>query len=410
MFSEAESAKPNPLMNTYGRIPLTMKRGKGSWLWDGEGRKYLDYTTGIAVTALGHCHPEVTEAIRSQSGTLLHTSNLFNIENQYALAQLLVSNSFADRVFFCNSGTEAVEGSIKLARKWGSAHGGKYAVISTLGAFHGRTLGALSATGSEKYKEGFSPLVQGFHFAPYADADAISRLVVETEPCAVILEPVQGENGVVVPPEGYLGRVRDICTENGVLLVLDEIQTGIGRTGRFFACEHEEVEPDIMAVAKSLGGGVPCGAVLAREDVAAHFIPGIHGSTFGGNPLACAAACAVIKTILGEGLVKRAEKLGNFFLEKLEMIMHRYPEYVREVRGAGLMLGLEFKDENFAGRCFSVSLRRGLLVILTVGTVFRILPPLNTSEQEIEFAVTVINESIDEVISDGKESSFGRRT
>ncbi len=401
MSSKLESVAPNPLMNTYSRIPITMKRGKGSWLWDGKGRKYLDYTTGIAVTVLGHCHPEVTEAIASQCSTLVHTSNLFNIENQNTLAQLLISTSFADKIFFCNSGTEAVEGSIKLARKWGLAHGGKYAVISTLGAFHGRTLGALSATGSEKYKEGFSPLVRGFHFAPYSDADAIARLITETEPCAVILEPVQGENGVVVPPKGYLSRVRDICRENDVLLILDEIQTGIGRTGRFFACEHEGVEPDIMAVAKSLGGGVPCGSVLAKENVASHFIPGAHGSTFGGNPLACAAACAVIKTVLREGLIERAEELGNFFLEKLEQIKSKYPEYVREVRGMGLMLGLEFKDENFARRCFSVSIRKGLLVILTVGTVFRILPPLNTSEEEIGFAVTAINESIEEVISDG---------
>lgn len=396
-----EDPSAKHLMETYSRLPLTMRRGSGSWLWDTEGKKYLDYTTGIAVNNLGHCHPKITDAIVSQAATLVHTSNLFNIENQSALGEMLTSNSFADRVFFCNSGTEAVEGSIKLARKWGAQNGGRHAIISTEGAFHGRTLGALSATGSQKYREGFSPFLEGFHFAPYADSDAIARLVAEISPCAVILEPVQGENGVIVPPPGYLKQVSEICGENNMLLILDEIQVGMGRTGRLFAYEHEDVRPDIVALAKALGGGVPCGAVLATEEVAKHFTPGAHGSTFGGNPLAAGAACVAIETILEENLPERAGKLGGYFLEKLEEIRQKYPQYIKDVRGKGLIIGVEFSDRAFARDCFSVSVKNGLLVILTVERVFRILPPLNTSEEEIDFAVTIIKKSIEEVISSG---------
>lgn len=396
-----EDARGKYLMETYSRLPITMRKGSGSWLWDTEGKKYLDYTTGIAVNNLGHCHPRITDAITSQAATLTHTSNLFNIENQSALAEMLISNSFADRVFFCNSGTEAVEGSIKLARKWGAENGGKFAVISTEGAFHGRTLGALSATESEKYREGFSPFLEGFHFAPYADPEAIARLASETNPCAVILEPVQGENGVIVPPPGYLRQVSEICGKNNMLLILDEIQVGMGRTGKLFAYEHEDVRPDIVALAKALGGGVPCGAVLAREDVAKHFTPGAHGSTFGGNPLAAGAACAAVETILRENLAERARELGDYFLGKLEDVRKKYPEHIREVRGKGLIIGVEFRDGIFARDCFSVSVRNGLLVILTVERVFRILPPLNTNEEEIDLAVSVITKSIEEVVSSG---------
>ena len=396
-----EDPRGKYLMETYSRLPITMRKGSGSWLWDTEGKKYLDYTTGIAVNNLGHCHPSITDAITSQAATLIHTSNLFNIENQSALSEMLVSNSFADKVFFCNSGTEAVEGSIKLARKWGAQNGGKFAVISTEGAFHGRTFGALSATESEKYREGFSPFLEGFHFAPYADPEAIARLASETNPCAVILEPVQGENGVIVPPPGYLKQVEEICGKSDMLLILDEIQVGMGRTGRLFAYEHEDVRPDIVALAKALGGGVPCGAVLAREDVAKHFTPGAHGSTFGGNPLAAGAACAAIETILRENLPERAGELGDYFLGKLEDVRKKYSEHITEVRGKGLIIGVEFSDGTFARDCFSVSVQNGLLVILTVERVFRILPPLNTNKEEIDFAVDVITKSIEEVVSSG---------
>ena len=396
-----EDPRAKYLMETYSRLPITMKKGSGSWLWDTEGKKYLDYTTGIAVNNLGHCHPKITDVITSQAATLIHTSNLFNIENQSALAEMLISNSFADRVFFCNSGTEAVEGSIKLARRWGAQNGGRHAIISTEGAFHGRTFGALSATGSEKYREGFSPFLEGFHFAPYRDPDATARLAAETDPCAVILEPVQGENGVIVPPPGYLSRIKEICEERGMLLILDEIQVGMGRTGKLFAYEHEDIKPDIVALAKALGGGIPCGAVLATENVAKHFSPGVHGSTFGGNPLAAGAACAAVETILEENLAEGAGKLGDYFLAKLEDVQKKYPKHIKEVRGKGLIIGVEFSDRDFARNCFSVSVKNGLLVILTVERVFRILPPLNTNEEEIDFAVAVITKSIEEVISSG---------
>ena len=396
-----EDPKAKHLMETYSRLPIAMRRGNGSWLWDTEGKKYLDYTTGIAVNNLGHCHPKITDAIVSQASTLIHTSNLFNIENQSVLGEMLTSNSFADRVFFCNSGTEAVEGSIKLARRWGAQNGGRHAIISTEGAFHGRTFGALSATGSQKYREGFSPFLEGFHFAPYANPEAIARLASETNPCAVILEPVQGENGVIVPPTGYLRQIKDICGENDMLLILDEIQVGMGRTGKLFAYEHEDVRPDIVALAKALGGGVPCGAVLATEEVAKHFTPGAHGSTFGGNPLAAGAACATVETILEENLPERAGKLGDYFLERLEEIRQEYPEHIKDVRGKGLIIGVEFSDGDFARDCFSASVKNGLLVILTVERVFRILPPLNTSEEEIDFAVAAITKSIEEVVSSG---------
>lgn len=396
-----EDPRGKHLMETYSRLPVTMREGSGSWLWDTEGKKYLDYTAGIAVNNLGHCHPSITDAITSQAATLIHTSNLFNIENQSALAETLVSNSFADRVFFCNSGTEAVEGSIKLARKWGAENGGKFAIISTEGAFHGRTFGALSATGSEKYRDGFSPFLEGFHFAPYGDPEAIARLASETNPCAVILEPVQGENGVIVPPPGYLKQVEEICGKSGMLLILDEIQVGMGRTGKLFAYEHEDVRPDIVALAKALGGGVPCGAVLATEDVARHFTPGAHGSTFGGNPLAAGAACAAVETILRENLPEKARELGDYLLCKLEDVRGKYPEHVSEVRGKGLIIGVEFSDGTFARNCFSVSVKNGLLVILTVERVFRILPPLNTNKEEIDLAVAIITKSIEEVASSG---------
>lgn len=384
------------LMNTYGRLPVTMERGSGSWLWDTEDKKYLDYTTGISVNNLGHCHKKITEAVTAQAKLLVHTSNLFTIEKQSALAETLVSRSFADRAFFCNSGTEAVEGAIKLARKWGAENGGRHGIISTEGAFHGRTMGALSATGTDKYKEGFGPFLDGFSFAPYGETSTIRRLAERGDSCAVIVEPVQGENGVIIPPPGYLRRVRDICRENDMLLIFDEIQTGMGRTGKLFAYEHENVEPDIMALAKALGGGIPCGAVLAREEVAAHFTPGTHGSTFGGNPLAAAAACATVKAIFDENLLENATTLGSYFLENFRDTERRYRRRIKETRGKGLMIGIEFEDPDFAKACFMVSVNNGLLVILTVERVFRLLPPLNTSEQEMDFALATLEKSIEE--------------
>ena len=389
------------VMNTYGRIPIAVKEGKGSWLWDYEGNKYLDLTTGIAVTNLGHSNPELIETIKNQSDSIIHSSNLFYLEAQAMLSKLLVQNSFADKVFFCNTGTEAVEGAIKLARKWGSSNGNRFKIISTLGSFHGRTFGALSATGNNKYHAGFSPLLDGFEFVPFGEVDPLKELIKDDKICALIVEPIQGENGVVLPPVDYLKEVRNICNSHNVLLILDEIQVGIGRTGKLFAYEHSGIEPDIMTIAKALGGGVPCGAVLAKEQIANSFSPGSHGTTFGGNPLAVSCGATVINTILKNKLLDNTTELGNYFLEKLKHLQGEYPKIIKEVRGKGLILGIEFFENETAKNIVNKTISKGVLTILTAEKVMRILPPLIVTKEEIDFALEKINESVKEVSSNG---------
>lgn len=389
------------VMGTYNRIPVTIEKGLGSWVWDKEGNKYLDYTCGIAVTNLGHSNKKVLSAINKQLKQILHTSNLFNIEPQAILARKLVENSFADKVFFCNTGTEAVEAAIKLSRKWGKKNGNRFKIISTYGGFHGRTFGALSATGTKKYQDGYAPLLEGFEFVDYGDAEQIRQAAMNNQICAVILEPVQGENGVIIPPDGYFKEVRKICDNNGIILILDEIQVGMGRTGKLFCHQHEGIEPDVMAIAKALGNGIPCGAVLAREEVASCFTPGSHGTTFGGNPLAMSTASVVFDTIFNDNLLKKCINNGNYFLKKLADLKDEYPDQIEEVRGKGLILGVEFKDKVFAKELFQTCMKKGLLVILTVEKVFRILPPINTNKEEIDFALNIINESIKEAVSNG---------
>lgn len=347
------------VLGTYSRIPLTIKKGEGSWVWDNDGNKYLDFTTGIAVNNLGHSHPGLTEVIKEQAGNILHTSNLFYLESQANLGKMLVENSFADKVFFCNTGTEAVEGAIKFARKWGSENGGKYRIISTLGSFHGRTFGALSATGSTKFQEGFTPMLEGFDFVPYGDVEELNEKASGGDMCAMIVEPIQGENGVIVPPGGYLNEVREICSKNNILLILDEIQVGMGRTGKLFAYEHEGIEPDIMSLAKGLGGGVPCGAVLLNENVAGHITPGSHGSTFGGNPLAASCALETIKTINSDRFLANVTESGNYFLNKLKDIQLEYKAVIREVRGKGLIIGVELKSADLAKKAYFANYFRG---------------------------------------------------
>ncbi len=389
------------LMGTYNRIPITIEKGLGSWVWDKEGKKYLDYTSGIAVTNLGHTNKKVLAALRDQSNEIIHTSNLFNIEPQAKLAQILVENSFADKAFFCNTGTEAVEAALKLSRKWGKKNGNRFKVISTYGGFHGRTFGALSATGTKKYQDGYSPLVDGFIFVHYGDYKQIEEVVNNEDICAIILEPIQGENGVILPPENYFKKVRSLCTHKNILLILDEIQVGIGRTGKLFCHEHEGIEPDIMTLAKALGNGIPCGAVLAKEEVAEHFTPGTHGTTFGGNPLAMSTACAVIQTIFDDNLLIKCINNGEYFLNKIEDMGKEHFGYIKDTRGRGLILGIEFHDKEFAKKLFKSCIDKGLLIILTVENVFRILPPINTNKEEIDFAVNIISESIKETILHG---------
>lgn len=383
------------LMNTYGRYPIALARGKGSWVWDENGRKYLDFITGIAVNNLGHCHPNIVRAVTEQCKTLMQVSNLFHLEKQAELARLLVENSFADKVFFCNSGTEANEGAIKLARKWGGANGGRYKIVHARDSFHGRTLGALSAT-NKKYQAGFKPLLPGFKPVPYGKIEPIEKALSDEKVCAVLLEPIQGENGVVIPYENYLRDVRRLTKKKKVLLMLDEIQVGMGRTGKLFAYEHYGIKPDIMTLAKALGGGIPCGAFLATSQVARHFTPGVHGTTLGGNPIAMSAGLAVIKTIMEDGLLDRTVSSGEYFLERLAGIKEVHPGLVKDVRGKGLILGVEFKSPEIAKDVVTRAVGKGLLTILTEQRVMRLLPPLTASKKEIDQAIDIISETLDE--------------
>lgn len=383
------------LMNTYGRYPIALARGKGSWVWDENGKKYLDFITGIAVNNLGHCHPNIVRAVTEQCRTLMQVSNLFHLEKQAELARLLVENSFADKVFFCNSGTEANEGAIKLARKWGGANGGRYKIVHARDSFHGRTLGALSAT-NKKYQSGFKPLLPGFKAVPYGKIEPIEKALSDEKVCAVLLEPIQGENGVVIPYENYLRDVRRLTKKKKVLLMLDEIQVGMGRTGKLFAYEHYGIKPDIMTLAKALGGGIPCGAFLATSQVARHFTPGVHGTTLGGNPIAMSAGLAVIKTIMEDGLLDRTVSSGEYFLDRLSGIKEAHPGLVKDVRGKGLILGIEFKSPEIAKDVVTRAVGKGLLTILTEQRVMRLLPPLTAGKKEIDQAIDIISETLDE--------------
>lgn len=380
------------LMNTYSRTPIVLRKGRGTKVWSASGKEYLDFTGGIAVNCLGHCHPKVVIAIQKQAQRLLHVSNLYHIEPQIKLAKMLVEHSFADRVFFCNSGAEAVEGAIKLARKYAKDHTTpeKYEIITAEGSFHGRTLAALSATGQEKIKDGFDPLVPGFKHVPFNDADAVYK-AVSSKTCAIILEPVQGEGGIIMPSADYLKQVRKICDEHKLLLIFDEIQTGMGRTGRLFAYEHYGVEPDIITLAKGLGGGVAIGAVLAKEAVAASFVPGTHASTFGGNPLACAAAISTIDALLEDGIVmENCRRVGLYFMNKLEKLKREFPSTVVDVRGLGLMLGMELTKTG--GPIVESCVKRGVLINCTSGNVLRFTPPLIVSEKEVDHLIDILED------------------
>ncbi|MEQ9619381.1 MAG: aspartate aminotransferase family protein [Deltaproteobacteria bacterium] len=394
--AEIISATGKYLMNTYGRYPIAMTRGKGCWVWDADGKKYLDFVTGIAVNNLGHCHPKVVKAVRDQSKILMQVCNLFHIDQQAEFARILVQNSFADKVFFCNSGAEANEGAIKLARKWGEANGGRYKIVHARDSFHGRTLGALSAT-NKKYQQGFKPLLAGFKPVPYAKIEPLEKALRDKKICAVILEPMQGENGVIIPYRNYLKEVRKLCRKNNALLILDEIQVGIGRTGKLFAYEHSGIKPDIMTLAKALGGGIPCGAFLATDKVAKHFTPGVHGTTLGGNPLAMSAGIAVLNTIAEEGLLDNTASKGEYFLQELDSLKDTYGKLIKDVRGRGLILGIEFRKKEKAKEIVTKCMEKGLLTILTEQRVMRILPPLIVSEKEIDYAVKIIRETLGEV-------------
>jgi len=377
--------------HTYARFPILLVKGKGTRVWDKDGKEYLDFLAGLAVCNLGHCHPRVVKAIQEQAGRLIHVSNFYYIEPQIRLASLLCEYSFADKVFFCNSGAEANEGAMKLARKYAKEKMGedRYEIITMEGSFHGRTLATLTATAQEKYHKGYAPLMPGFQYVPFGDPDAV-RKVVNPKTCAVLVEPIQGEGGVKIPSEGYLKALREICDEKKLLLILDEVQVGMGRTGKLFAYEHEDMTPDMLTLAKSLAGGVPIGALLIKEEIAEGFKPGDHASTFGGNPLATAAGVAALTALLEEGMLENCAKVGAYFLSRLEEMKRRFP-FVEAVRGKGLILGMELRIED--GRPIVIEMmKRGFLINCTMGNVLRFLPPLIVTKEEVDQLVTALEE------------------
>ncbi|MDQ1238564.1 MAG: acetylornithine/N-succinyldiaminopimelate aminotransferase [Thermodesulfobacteriota bacterium] len=370
------------VFDTYGRAPIMLVSGRGCRVMDSKGREYLDFIGGLAACPLGHAHPKLTEAIAGQAGRLIHVSNLFYIEPQIRLAKLLVENSFADKVFFCNSGAEANEGAIKMARKYFHDRGqhDRYHVVTMENSFHGRTLATLAATGQSKYRRGFEPETPGFSHVPFGNIDALRNAVTKAT-AAVILEPIQGEGGVRVPPSDFMQKVRELCTETGCLMILDEVQTGMGRTGKLFAHEHFGIAPDVMTLAKGLAGGVPMGAVTAVDGVASCLSPGTHATTFGGNPLAAAAGIAVLAELLKDGFLEQVTSRGEYLRSRLKDLALQHP-IVKEVRGLGLMMAIELA---VPGAELAAAMREaGVLVNCTAETVLRFLPPLIVSEDEID--------------------------
>ena len=381
-------------LNTITRFPVTLVRGEGARVWDDQGKQYLDFVGGWAVNSLGHCHPALVNALEEQARTLIQTSNQFYTVPAIKLARLLAENSCLDRVFFCNSGAEANEGAVKLARKYGKIHlKGAYEIITTYGSFHGRTLAMTAATGQRKFQDPYIPLPDGFINVEYNDLEAIKRATNERT-CGVMLEPIQGEGGVNVPDDNYLKEVKEWCHEKGILLILDEIQTGIGRTGTLFAYEQYNVEPDIMTLAKGLGSGVPIGAFLAKEHVSV-FAPGEHGSTFGGNPLVCAAAYATMKYIIEHDILGKVKQGGKYFMAKLESLKQQF-DFITQVRGRGLLIALEFKGE-IAEEIALACLNKGLLVNKVKPNTIRFMPPLIISQKEVDEAISILEDTLEEI-------------
>ncbi|MCD1294359.1 aspartate aminotransferase family protein [Methanocella sp. CWC-04] len=371
------------VFQTYGRQPIVLTRGKGALVWDVNGKEYIDCVAGIAVNNVGHCHPRVVAAIQEQAARLIHTSNLYYTDIQPQLAEKLAELTGMDRIFFANSGTESIEAALKLARK---ATGNK-GFISAEHCFHGRTMGALSITHKAKYRAPFEPLIPGADFVPYGDADAI-RNALDSDTAAVIIEPVQGEGGVIIPPAGYLEEVRKICDKAGVLLVFDEVQTGMGRTGKWFGKDHSGVRPDIMCIAKGIAGGFPMGVMAATEEVAKNFSKGDHASTFGGNPLGAAAALATINAIEEERLVERSRDMGAYMRDEIKKRCRQ--DFIDHVRGLGMMIGVQLKKDGTP--LVDKAREKGVLVNCTSETVLRLVPPFVITKGEIDRSVEVISE------------------
>jgi acetylornithine/N-succinyldiaminopimelate aminotransferase len=382
-------------MSTFERLPVTLVRGQGARVWDDDGREYLDFVGGWAVTSLGHCHPAVVEAVTGQVRTLIHTSNQYYTVPQVRLAELLVQNSCLDRVFFSNSGVEANEGAVKLARRYGKRYlNGAYEVITTADSFHGRTLAMVAATGQAKFQESYVPLPAGFINVEYNNIEAI-KAATNSQTCAVMLEPVQGEGGVNLPDENYLAEVGAWCDHTGILLILDEIQTGIGRTGTLFAYEQYGVEPDIMTLAKGLASGVPIGAILAKER-ASVFVPGEHGSTFGGNPLACAAGYATLKFIIENDIAGNAKRVGQYLTAGLEKLKQKF-QFITDVRGRGLLVALGFSSD-IAQSVVKACLDKGLLINRVKPNALRFMPPLIIGNGEVDEALGILDRALSTIV------------
>lgn len=371
---------------TYSRFPAAMVQGEGCRLWDADGREYLDFLAGIAVCSLGHCHPAVTEAVCTQAKKLMHVSNLFYTEPQTELAELLTANSFADRVFMANSGAEANEAAIKLAR----IHSGKgrYEIISLSGSFHGRTLATVAATGQPKFQKGFEPMPAGFVHADFGDPDELEKLI-NPKTCAILCEPLQGESGVRPLEPAYLQKIRSLCDKHNLLLIFDEVQTGMGRTGTLFAYEQLGVTPDIMTLAKALGNGLPVGAMLTRSDIASSFTVGTHASTFGGNPVAAAAGVAVMQTMLADGFFDAVQEMSDYFIQRLEKVAAEFPQLCSGVRGSGMLLALILTEKGIGHGANIVQqlFERGCLINFAGMRVLRFIPPLTVTQGDIDLLV-----------------------
>ena len=386
------------IMTTYGRIDIAFTHGEGSFLVAEDGKKYLDYASGIAVNAFGHCHPKLVEALQDQASKLWHTSNLYRILEQETVAEKLVANSCADRVFFCNSGAEATEGAVKVARRYAWANGEKERteIICATGAFHGRTLAMLAANDRPLFREGFGPSAQGFTHVEWGDVESLKK-VIGKHVAAILVEPVQGEGGARKAPDGYLKLLKDIALENGSLLISDEVQIGMGRSGTLFAYQQQDIEPDIIALAKGLGGGFPVGAVMAKAEVGDAMIPGTHGSTFGGNPLAMRSANAVLELLLEKDFLDNLRKMIVYFDKKMDQLikndMHVTP-IIFSKKGSGMLRGFQLNENVTAGDFGNIAREKGLLLVGAAENTIRLLPPLNTSKEEVDNAFDILDDIV----------------
>ena len=380
----------------YTKLPRVIVKGQGSYLFDADGNKILDMFPGWAVSGIGHCHPKVVEAIRKQAGELLHIDNTFYSEPQAKLAELLSKRAFGGKTFFCNSGAEANEGALKLARL--ATADGKYKFITAEGSFHGRTFATVTATAQPKYHEGFLPLLPGFVYVPYNDISALEKAFTD-EVCAVMIEPIQGEGGINVATKEYVEAIRQLCDEKGAVMIFDEVQTGMGRTGKWFAYQHYDVEPDIITLAKALGGGVAIGAMMAKEELAAKLVPGKHASTFGGNCIACAAGIAVVDAIEEDNLIENAVKMGEYAKHKLEQLGEKY-DIIKEVRGKGLMIGVQLSSPG--GEIVDKCLSRGLRINCTNNTVLRFMPAMIVTKEQIDEAINILDSVMGETTRHGE--------